>query len=86
MLHTKFWRRGFLKGFYHIWAWRPSWSCDLDHLYKLSFPLAKEAAHKILLRLAKWFQRRRHLKLWTEDDDRPWVSYKLTYEPLAQVS
>ena len=25
----------------------------LDHLYKLSFPLAKEAANKILLRLAK---------------------------------
>ena len=23
------------EGFYHIWAWRPSWSCDLDHLYKL---------------------------------------------------
>ena len=19
--------------FYLIWAWRPSWSCDLDHLY-----------------------------------------------------
>ena len=19
------------KGFDHIWAWRPSWSCDLDH-------------------------------------------------------
>ena len=18
--------------FYHIWVWRPSWSCDLDHL------------------------------------------------------
>ena len=25
----------------------PSWSCDLDHLYKLSFPLPKEAPHKI---------------------------------------
>ena len=25
----------------------PSWSCDLDHLYKLSFPLPKEALHKI---------------------------------------
>ena len=24
-----------------IWAWRPSWSCDLDHLYKLSFPLPR---------------------------------------------
>ena len=21
--------------FYHKWAWRPSWSCDLNHLYKL---------------------------------------------------
>ena len=30
------------KGFCHIWAWRPSWSCDLDHLYKLWFPLPKE--------------------------------------------
>ena len=37
------------KGFYHIWAWRPSWSCDLDHLYKLLFPLPKEAPHKIWL-------------------------------------
>ena len=25
-------------GFSHIWAWRPSWSFDLNHLYKLSFP------------------------------------------------
>ena len=22
----------FLKLFYHIWAWCPSWSCDLGHL------------------------------------------------------
>ena len=22
------------EGFYHIWAWRPSWSCDLYHLHK----------------------------------------------------
>ena len=32
----------------HIWAWRPSWSCDLDHLYKLSFLLCNEAQHKQL--------------------------------------
>ena len=31
-----FWRR-FLKGFYRIWAWRPSWSCDQDLLNKLLF-------------------------------------------------
>ena len=35
------------EGFYHIWAWRRSWSCDLDHLYKVWFPLPKEAPHKI---------------------------------------
>ena len=32
-----FWRR-FLKGFYHIWARRPSWSCDQDHLNKPRSP------------------------------------------------
>ena len=63
------------KGFYHIWVWRPSWSCDLDHLYKLLFPLPKEAPHKIKLWLAKWFQRR-HLNLWL-DDDGPWVLHIL---------
>ena len=26
------------EGFYHIWAWRPSWSCDQDHFNKFSFP------------------------------------------------
>ena len=40
MLHAKFQdhrtsgsgEEDFLR-FYHIWAWRTSWSCDLDHLY-----------------------------------------------------
>ena len=35
-----------LKGFYHIWVWRPSWSCDPDAANKLSFPLPKEAPLK----------------------------------------
>ena len=29
------------KGFYHIWAGRPSWSCDLDNLCKLWFPFPR---------------------------------------------
>ena len=32
-----------MKEFYHIWAWRPSWSCDPDAANKLSFHLPKEA-------------------------------------------
>ena len=45
MLHTKFHgirlagsrEEDFLKGFYHMWAWRPSWSCDQRHVIKVSF-------------------------------------------------
>ena len=62
-----FWRRRFLKGFYHIWAWRPSWSCDQDHLNKLSFPHPKESPYEISVQLAQWFQRRRCLKMLTDD-------------------
>ena len=54
MLHAKFQdHRTFGFGvddflrFYHILARQPFWSCDLDHLHKLSFPLHKEAPHKI---------------------------------------
>ena len=55
MIHAKFQdhrtsgsgEKKIFKGFYRIWAWRPSWSCDLDHLNKLSFPLPKEAPYKI---------------------------------------
>ena len=56
MLHTKFRENrstgsgeDFLKGFYHIRAWWPCWSCDPDTANKLSFPLPKEAPHKIWL-------------------------------------
>ena len=59
-----------MKGFYHIWVWRPSWSCDLNFAIKLEIPLPKEAPHKISTRSAKWFQRRRSLKLWTTDGRR----------------
>ena len=61
MLHTKFrgnrFRRRFLKGFYHIWAWPPSWSCDKHHisLYLKAFikklvQIGKEVSEKI------WFE------------------------------
>ena len=57
MLHTKFrenrpagsGEEDFLSVFYHIWARRPSWSCDLDFGIKLSLPLPRDAPHKISL-------------------------------------
>ena len=55
-----------LKGFYHIWAVRPSWSCDQDHLSKLLFPYPKESQYEISVQLAQWFQRKRSLKMLTD--------------------
>ena len=55
MLHAKFQDHRIsgsgeedFKVFYHIWAWQPSLSCDLDHLYNLSFPLPR------MLHIKKW--------------------------------
>ena len=48
----RFWRRS-LKGFYHICALRPSWSCDPDAANKISFPLTKEAPHQNLALIGK---------------------------------
>ena len=76
MLHTKF--RGNppagsgeedFEVFYHIWAWRPSWSCDPDAANKISLPLPKEAPHKIWLRSAKRFLRRRCLSIVDDAND-----------------
>ena len=55
MLHTKFPGNlstgsvEYFKGFYHTWAWPPSWSCDPDAANKLSFHLSIEAPHEILI-------------------------------------
>ena len=93
MLHTKF-RESRPVGsgeeflvFYHIWAWRPPWSCDQDPANKLLLPLPKDAPHKIWLSSAKQFHRR-SLKLWMDGrrTDGLLVYYKLTCEPSAQVS
>ena len=54
-----------LKGFYHIWAWQPSWSMDHGQFSNLSFPCPNEAPHEILATLSQRFQSRSHLKLST---------------------
>ena len=61
MLHTKF--RGnrpagsgeedFLKGFYHIGAWWPSWSCDQHHVMRFFISLSLKAFIKNLVQIGK---------------------------------
>ena len=54
MLHIKFQvnqpfgsEEVIFKVFYHIWAWQPSWSCDLNHVNSLPFTHSMEAPHEI---------------------------------------
>ena len=35
------------KGLNHIWERRPSWPCDLDHLYKIWLPVSMKASQKM---------------------------------------
>ena len=54
----RFRRRRFLKGFYHIWAWWPSWRCDHHRVNKFSFPNTWKLMYKIWLWLTQWFLRK----------------------------
>ena len=53
MLHAKFKSHRSIESgeedfeiFYHIWAWRTCWSCDLDGLYIFLFSLPLDALLK----------------------------------------
>ena len=57
-----FWRRRFL--FFSTYSHDGHLGqCDLDHLYKLLFPLPMDAPHEVWLGLVKQFQRRRSLNI-----------------------
>ena len=53
-----FWRRKFLKGFYHIRPWRLSLSCDQNILYKFWLTYHKESSHEIWVQLGQSFVRK----------------------------
>ena len=41
-----FWRRRFLKGFWHIWTCRPSWSCDQANLNTSWLTYCKKSSYE----------------------------------------
>ena len=51
------------KGFYHIWAWRPSWSTARNCFSNLLFPQPKEAPYEIWAKFAQRLQRRSRLNM-----------------------
>ena len=50
--------RGYLKGFYLIWAWWPSWSCDQYNWNKFWLTYHKESSYQIWVQLVWWFLRK----------------------------
>ena len=43
---------------YHIWAWRPCWSCDPTHLYKFSFLFSLKLSYEFWFQIAQLFLRK----------------------------
>ena len=76
------------EGFYHKWAWRPSWSCDPDTTMKLLFPLPKEATYTLFGLIGQAVSEEKIFENVNgrRTGDGPLVSYKLTYEASAKVS
>ena len=79
-----FWSRRFLKGFYHIWAWRPSWSCDQNILNKFWLTYHKESSHEIWAQMGQCFVRKLCFNiLMGLKYERPWLKGQrstLTFE------
>ena len=72
-----------MKGFYHIWTWRQSLSCDTDAMNRHSFPLTIEAPQCDIKFGSVLPSGYRGEDVddddWRRTDARPWVNYKLTY-------
>ena len=82
MLHIKpyghWFLRRFLKGFYHIWTWQPSWLSDLYPTNKLSFPWPTKASCAVWLQSAQWLV----WKCW-HMTERQWTIGHMIGSPLA---
>ena len=78
MLHTKFhqnlpsgsWKEDF-KVFYHIWAWQPSWSCDLQNVDEFSLTCTYKLTFKIWLKMGQWFLTKKKAKSSSINDIGP---------------
>ena len=72
-----------MKGFYHIWAWRPSWSRDLDPANKLSSPHPTEVSYKNLASIGQAVLEKKSFEMvdGRRTDDGACLYYKLTNEP-----
>ena len=65
--------RRFLKAFYNIWVWRPSWSCDQHHVIKFSFIVPGSFHTKFD---SEWHSSFWENPVWIFVCTRPWVNVK----------
>ena len=57
-----------LSGFYHIRAWRPSWSCNMDFAIKLKMPLQRRLQIKFQL-TGQVVSEKKIFEIVDDDDD-----------------
>ena len=74
MLHTKspahwfFWFHKIFKGFYHIWTWWPSWSCDQYNWYIFWLTYHKESSYEIWVQMVYGFWENHVLMCWWDSN------------------
>ena len=78
-----FWfqKRRFLKGFYHRWAWWPSWSCDQYNWYKFWLTYHKESSYEIEFNGPSGFWGNYVLMCWWNSNMRD-LGWKVKGQPL----
>ena len=65
------------EGFYHIWAWRPSWSCDQDHVLTNFHFLVPESFHTKFS--SEWLSSFRENLVLIFVCTQPWAKVNLQY-------
>ena len=61
-------QRRFLEGFYQIWSWWPSWSCDWIYRNKFSLPSSHELSHEFLLFNGLVISEKNKFEFWNLSD------------------
>ena len=51
------------KVYYHIWAWKPSWLCNLHYFDEFSFTCTYKLTFNIWLKMGQWFLNKNKLNL-----------------------
>ena len=76
-----FWRRRLLNVFYHIWAWRPSLSCDQNILHQFWLTYHEKSSHEIWIQSGQIGLWENYVLIYWWDSNMSDLSWKVKGQP-----